>query len=438
MLLLSLYLGLSPVYRIPGLSEEDLLLFKAAVITAGVSLVLLPPLIRGRLTLPAGLLGPLGFLGLVLLASPGLLQSRDHALALMFVADIAYGAAFAWCFYRLAREGRDVNLVLLRALAILAVFAAIHVAVAMASIPGLMSRCEWDPGVRSIFGAHYPAWSMSLALFWPVTVLLPVAARNTSRLSATLTGAALAVLFLGVQFISGGRTGIMASILSVAALTFFRSSRLLALLMAAVVLIAGVALLDEQCSRHLRLERLSLLFAANEDVPRALNTLSTDRLEGYRAAVRSVSERPWLGHGLGQILVEGAHQSSVEIHNLWLKWAVYCGILAPLWFAVMVGATAFKGLRLLADRRQASDQRASIAVLLLVLACGIFASLFQPNALLGSFQYTSIWWAAAGILAGQHAREYGRGEFRKRLNAKWRRRLTRRLPFGSGSVKACR
>ena len=425
MLLLSLYLGLSPIYRISGVSEADLRLFKTAVIAAGVALVLLPPLIQGRLSLPAGPLGPLGFLGLALLSSPGIVQSPDIALSLMFVADIVYGAAFAWCFFHLAREGMEVHLVLVRALFIMAAFAAIQVAVAIAGAPDIISLCEWDAPVRSPFGAHYTAWSVSLALFLPVAALLPLVTRGVAPAGATLIGTVLAGLLLGAQFLSGGRAGIMASILSIAALFFGRSSRLLALSLAAIVLMAGAALFDEQCSRHLRLERFSLPFVAGADVPNALNSLGTGRLDGYRIAVQSISERPLLGHGLGQVLVEGVHKSSVEIHSLWLKWAVYCGILAPFWFVVMVGATAVKGLHLLTDRRHSSDQRVSTAALLLVLACGIFASLLQPNALIGSFQYTAMWWAAAGILAGLHSTEYGSDDFLGCLNPQWRRSLSR-------------
>ena len=427
MLVLSLYLGLSPVYSISGVAGAELRLFKSAVIVAGVALVMIPPLIQRRLWLPTGALGPLAFLGLVILSVPGMVQSGDEALAFTFVADIAYGAVFAWCFFHLAREGLDVNIMLVRALVLLAALAAVSVAVAVSSVPDLMSLCEWDEPVHSIFGAHYTAWSMSLALFLPIAALLPSVIRSTAGTSGTLIGIVLAIILLGAQFISGGRAGIAASVLSVAALTLFRTSRIFALAVAAFILMAGVTLFDEQCSKHFRLERISALFAAGEGTPQTLNTLGTGRIEGYRTAMNGISERPLLGHGLGQFVVEGVHQPSVEIHSLWLKWAVYCGVLAPLWFAVMVGGTAYKGLRLLVARRQAPEKRATTAALLLVLACGIFASLVQPSALIGSFQYTAVWWAVVGILAGLYSREYGSGTFLVGRNPGWLRGTPKRL-----------
>ena len=297
MLVLSLYLGLSPVYSISGVAGAELRLFKSAVIVAGVALVMIPSLIQRRLWLPTGALGPLAFLGLVILSVPGMVQSGDEALAFTFVADIAYGAVFAWCFFHLAREGLDVNIMLVRALVLLAALAAVSVAVAVSSVPDLMSLCEWDEPVHSIFGAHYTAWSMSLALFLPIAALLPSVIRSTAGTSGTLIGIVLAIILLGAQFISGGRAGIAASVLSVAALTLFRTSRIFALAVAAFILMAGVTLFDEQCSKHFRLERISALFAAGEGTPQTLNTLGTGRIRGLPDSDErhfgASTARPW-------------------------------------------------------------------------------------------------------------------------------------------------
>ena len=42
--------------------------------------------------------------------------------------------------------------------------------------------------------------------------------------------------------------------------------------------------------------------------------------------------------------------------------------------------------------------------MLLIVALGLLATLFEPEALLGAFQYTALWWAAAGVLVGLRAR----------------------------------
>ena len=164
---------------------------------------------------------------------------------------------------------------------------------------------------------------------------------------------------------------------------------------------------EERKARH----QGQLRGVRNRDVPNGQGiVIGTGRIAGYRVAVSAVTERPLVGHGIGQVTVEGAHNQSVEIHSLWLKWAAYCGVLAPALFAIMVTALVRKGLWLALDR---SGYLASTtaAVLLVVVTSGLLASLFEANALIASFQYTAVWWAATGILLGIYARVYG-GEFR--------------------------
>ena len=415
MVLFALYLGISPVYRVWGVSETELRLFKGIVLAAAIGAVLIPSLVRGELRLPSGMPGPLGFAGLALLSVPGMVQSVSAPLALEFVVDIGFGASMLWCFFHMVHQGRDVNAVLVGALIVLGGFAATHLLMTIASNPDLSSPCAWTISLRHPFGSHYTGWSVSLALFLPVTVLLLLAAQKPNKTWFLPTAATLYLLLIGSQFVTRGRIGMVASILTMVALTIFRSSRILALSIMACCLIAGVVLFDESCARHLKIQRLSPLLSTEALNPATLDAIATGRLSGYRAAVRAIAERPILGHGLGQVTVEGVHRPSVEIHNLWLKFAAYCGVLAAIWLAVMVGTIGVRGLSLLKDETREADDRAKSAALVLILGVGLFASMLQPGALIGSMQYTAVWWAAAGTLLGIHSRIHGSGAWAVRL-----------------------
>ena len=112
--LLSLYLGLAPVYHLIG--DKYLHLFKAVLAVAAVAVVLIPPLLSGKLRLPARALGPPGFLALILLSAPGVVQAPAVFLNVMFVMDIGYAAGLMWCFFYLARQGENIPVILTRAL----------------------------------------------------------------------------------------------------------------------------------------------------------------------------------------------------------------------------------------------------------------------------------------------------------------------------------
>ena len=415
--LVSLYLGLAPVYHLPGLGAEYLRLFKGALAVAGVAVVLVPPLWSGRLRLPAGALGPAGFLALILLSAPGLIQAREMALSLMFVMDIGYAAGFMWCFFWLARQGENVTVIFVRALVVITALAAVPLVTMLVRIPDNPGPCDLFWEYNKGFGSGETQWSISLSLFLPVVVLLMGMVRGRY---ATLINIASAGILLGTLFATGGRTGFLAAAVSLIALAFLRASRWFALSsLAAGIALLGMAAFDKSCSEHLGLDRL-LLPAAQptaEVAPRPpaattriitkLDSASTNRLSIYRTGLKRIAERPFLGHGIKQVLVAGRWKPQIEIHNLWIKWAVYSGILAPLWFVIMIGFILVFAFRLLTAKPDAEEHRAKTVVLTLIVLSGLIASLFEPNVLIGSFQYAAIWWAAAGVLIGVYAKERG-------------------------------
>lgn len=414
-LFLSLYLGLALVYRIPGLDPEYLRLGKGILFAAGLATVLLPPLWQGRLSLPAGLLGVPGFCGLVILSIPGLVQARELSLIVSFILDVGLCAAFLWCFHWLARQGQDCGPILFRSFMMVSCLAAFHGIGILSGTGDWNAACEWGSAGNTILGGRLAGWSIGLSMFLPVATLLPsVAPRLTPVLSALAMISGSAILAVS-QFISGGRSGILASLISLVVLAFPRTSRWSALSVLAGMVVVGAVLFDDSCVQHLSLERLSATIpdqAPSIDggpLYRKLNFVSANRLSGYQTGLVKLAERPLRGHGLGQVLVQGSQRPNIEIHNLWLKWAVYSGILGPLLFAAMAGSVLVAGIRLWIMSRQDAVQGSAAMALILIVISGLLASMLQPNALIGSFQYTALWWAAAGLLIGRYDRQTQRG-----------------------------
>ncbi len=409
MALLGLYLGLSPIYAVLGYGEGELRLIKWLAVISGVSLILLPAAVRGRLTLPGGLWSPLGFAGLLLLSIPGIVQATDIRAVAQFLSDIAYGAAFLWCFFWLAREGWDTRWILLGALGILCVFAAMHIVVALSSKPAGSGLCGWDRSLRSIYGSHYTAWATALALFLPLLGLMPVWVGRLAKCWSLLIGAGCGILLSAGLFIGGSRTALLCGTGSLVALASAKIRGPIFAAAATALLLTLMVAVDESCAEHLRLYRFSSIFQGDNATTAIAEAMGTGRLAGYRRAASAIAESPLLGHGIGRIAVQGEFSPVIEIHSLWLKWAAYCGVLAPLLFALMVVSLLRKGLGLLREGPARSDGGVAVLALLLTLAVGLVTTLVEPNALIGSFQYTAVWWAAAGTLLGMHARIHGNG-----------------------------
>lgn len=403
--LLSVYLGLAPVYQLPGVDGELLRLVKGVLLVGGLAIVLLPPLLERRLRLPGGWLGPAAFLGLFALSTPGLVQARESVMVLTFLKDIALTAFFFWCFYRLAREGEDVRLVLVRAIGIMAALAAVALAETLLlwAVYGTPPLDQGSVGIHG-FGVKSTSWSISLAFFVPLALLPMTSSRGWRRLALAV---AVAALLVASQVVSGGRTGLLGSLIAIVTAGLILSgSRWVALSLLAGLLIAGgVALSRDAFSRHLSLDRLladpSYVAEDHWGGATGLEAFSTGRIQGYETAIDMIARRPFRGHGIEQVVTVTPVGEHIEIHNLWLKWAAYGGVLAPFLFAVMAVAIVRDGAGLLRAR---GDGRLPAAMLLIVVL-GLLATLFEPEALLGAFQYTALWWAAAGVLAGLRARQ---------------------------------
>ena len=390
--LLTLYLGTAPVIWLPGLPVDLVAKTKVVlfVLAVGAIFLAIPP---SRLRLPEGVAGPYGFAGLAVLSLPGFLQSDRH-LVVGYLADIVYGATMLWCFYNVVRLGdTDAKRILERSAVIVAGFAL--VAFGLATIgTDLQSPCSVAPFSDTAFGCARTGWSGGVALYLPV--LLVFFFRRDIGIVRRLVFLLLGLGVVAGQMGVGGRGGLVASAVIVAAFTYyFVPTRWKVLGASVALLLAATVTLPQSLQERLRFDRIP-------DNPSSLmdwNNFSAGRVGGLVQAVDYVAERPFAGHGLGTVSVEYA-TNRTEIHNLWLKWAAYCGVLAPLFFLTIVVALLRRARHAIAV---AVEDRSVVVVAGLTLIAGLVLSMFEPGAPFGTFQNNALWWAAAGVILGNAA-----------------------------------
>lgn len=371
------------------MSRGKVVLFVAAV---GSVLLCTSP---GRLRVPAGLAGPLGFAGIAALCIPGFVQSTE-VQAVGYLADLVYGATMLWCFYSVAcRDAIQPVEVLERSAVLIGVFALIPLVAAAAGL-AWQAPCAPSPLEVTGLGCSRTSWSEGIGLYLPI-LLVFLFRRDVGVLRRWLY-AGLGLGIVAAQVGVGGRAGLVASFAVGAAMAFyFVPRRWKFLATTAMLLLVAAVEVPKALQEHLRLDRIPAGPVSFAD----LDWFSAGRLGGAVEAIGHIAERPLTGHGIEAVDV-GYSGGRYVIHNLWLKWAAYFGVGAPI-LLLALALTLLRRARHLA--RSAMFRRSVAAAAGLILVSGLVVSLLAPNAPVGAFQNSAVWWAAAGLIAGMAARQ---------------------------------
>ena len=389
-----MYLGLAPVYWLPFVSP--------ALVRAGKGILLVLALLvwfMGRpasgLVLPRGLLGPAGFVGLAVLAVPGMYQAGELSLAVEFLVDVGLSALFVWLLFSMQVKGHDTFQVFAAGMAILSVFAVFPVASALFGVPTFQSPFDLAPFRSTGFGAGRTGWANALSLYVPIALAVVLLdKRRAGKALASLVAIVMA------QVVSGGRAGLLLSLFSIALFVALCGSRRMRAVVVTLVVIATLTILLSGALRGIAVlaaaDQLRLGDARGRVTFQLLDALTSYRPRGYVAAVELVAERPLAGYGFDSVRIPvPTLDHDVEIHNVWLKFAVYCGVLFPLYLLFMVLAVIRPAIRT-ARASEDSNRRTVVTAYSLVLLSGVGITLVEPAALVGSFQNSALWWGVAG------------------------------------------
>jgi hypothetical protein len=421
-ILLATYLAISPVYWLPGLPPATLRSVKFGIIIAAVTMIwfrrLLPSL---QLSFPAGLLGPAGFLAIVLLSIPGIYQA-EAAESARTLLDFTMCFAMLWTVYFGAGSGWSMPRALFWSALMLAGICSLVVSNALIGWPDWRPPAEFDTHLLSTagFGARRTGWSNGISLFLPLLFipLVDPAFRPTRRVLVGAIALLGVCAIVGAQMVVAGRAGLLSSIIALTLLTWNLLPRFRSLASAALVLSVLYLLVSavshtggtdiamprktndakESAAAHLRLDRIE----DSHDFT-SVDRFSAGRLGAMQYAITVGSKRPLLGYGFGHAVYGGS-----DIHNLWLKLWLEAGLLLPMLLAVVI-FRLLRSTRIDGRAPRAPSSPSVVTLAKIVLLQGVVISMFEPNALIGSFQATAVWWACAGLVARCRATNPRRG-----------------------------
>ena len=414
--LASVLLASGPIHWLPGLPNDLVSILKWILFPTVVAMVLGPTLFSRRRLFPRGLLGLWGFLALAVLWIPGLARTASLDAALDLGRYFLVHLLVVACFYCLAMDGRDLWRIFCRAFVIVGALAAVSM---LNELPGTdlwATDGKWQgaPDSDSLYGGFSigsTEWSIGMALFLPVAALIS-SARPRRPVGLRWLGVVWAVVLIANQILATSLGGLSASLLTIAALAWLNFSRWLGIVLILLLITAGAGCLQYSCTDYFGLD---VLGGSDEPIEIAgkIDNTSARRLAGYVLAAEVLDDQVLFGQGLKQFTVINSVGERTETHNLWLKWAVYTGPLAPILLMAMVISALYAGRRICSDRLRPGSERDGAAVLMVVLLAGLVASMWEPTIPFGK-GVSQVWWAAAGSLAGIAARssDHSRAELR--------------------------
>jgi O-antigen ligase len=338
--------------------------------------------------LPPGILGPLGAVALTLSATFGLFQAATPNDLFVNLYSLALPFVVLWSFWNLPYLQGSIARLAIPAAAVLAALSAV-VVIADVTHPAALNgpypnaaRAAWVSG----FGTQSTGWSHGVALYVP---FLAATALSGSRRRAVLAVVGIALIISG-QFVVFGRGGIAISLLGLLVMVAYRLREIVpGLLVASALLVVPVALVAADEPEP---------FAEDESITFAdLDRFSSNRLVLLQEGTRMIADRPLSGYGFGNDWVI-TPVMEVQIHVTWMRMAVQGGVLFPVVLLAIVITLVGRALSGLRPAYGTAAELARLATVLVIVG-GLVASFIEPNAIIGAFHASALWWAAAGVTA---------------------------------------
>lgn len=385
------YLCLAPVYWLPGISINLLYAFKFILIASAVSLSFIYLLTIGKLTFPRGIIGLGGFILIIFVSMPALMQT-DSALALKRIQDYFLGYSTFFAAFALSAAKISFNKPLFFSALFISVLCSLVTASAALGVPSFTSPSAFGSVDLAIsgFSGLRTGWSIGTGLYLSALFFIIPPNRNF-RWVLTILVVLCFFQIVGSQVAVGGRSGLVMS-LAIISVYFWKYMPKSILLIIGLVFFLFVSTHIDYLAEHLRFDRIS----SSSNQTDALNHFSAGRIGTYIFAFEKFFESPLTGHGFGNVQIHG-----IDIHNLWLRMLAEGGLFLPLLFLLFI-YKALKSSRFSVQKNDIAGRQLEYDrfILQLIIWSGILASLFEPNTLLGTFQNSCIWWVSLGCLLG--------------------------------------
>jgi len=402
--LLTAYLGTAPVYWLPGLPMDSMQLTKLALIAGACGVIWYEAVQRDHRLFPPGLVGMTGFYLVLLTSFTGVVRSVSMGEAIGVVENLGQSFLFLWTLYIFYTRGGNVVRVFRRAAVMIVLLSIPPITNWFTGIPGWSYSGE-DPLWSTGFTTKRSGWTQGLAFYLPIVVATPLFGSKRKITTYSLSLAGMAILLIG-QFMTGGRSGLLASFVVLALMSMLLLPRKVSIILFLTLVGTGYYFSDFAYD-HLRFHRFT------DWSYQSINEFSSYRLEDYVAAYDLFWAKP-LGHGFGnsvQILMQ-EYQQTTELHNVWLRLLADGGILLLLSSLSVVIYLFVRFLRSIRPRvlkrvraglpvRDPMKRRQLMLVVCSsILLAGLSISMFAPRTPIGVFQNSAMWWGSAGTIVG--------------------------------------
>lgn len=363
-----------------------------------VALVLLS-FFRTPFASPSRFLSVSGFLLVLLLSSYALVGAYSLNSAYEALKDLSLPFVFVLVIYNY--EGSNVRLlsILYNAAWVIGVVCLLSVVSYLTGYFDFVPPGPFQDNFSTTgFGGYRTGWSNSIFLFVPLIIFY-----NILRYGK-LNWVSIGLLFgiMASQFLSGGRAGLICSMVCIAA---FSARRVAIIIPIAILTVVSYYYLPENVITE-KLRTAPEIVARGRNVKfisedEYLDGLTSYRIVGYRIGIELFSRAPFIGFGFGQSdPLSDKMGYGPDIHNVWLKRMIEGGLLL-LFLVVFLFYNVYKRIRTSLQHIQLAFQERKYVFRVFfqtLYFLGLTISMVEPNYLIGSIQGEAIFWISLAFL----------------------------------------
>lgn len=390
-----LYCVLSPMNWIPGI---PLGFYNAAKIGLFILLTLLSFFLT-PMSSPSRLLSFKGLMLVLFVSSYAFINAYNSNTAYESLKDICLPFVIILIIYNYQGSNEQLLSILYKAALVVGIVCFLSL------ISYLTGYFDFNPPApfkdsfsSTAFGGYRTGWSNSVFLFVPFIIFYSL------HKEGKLNGISI-LLLLGIlssQFLSGGRAGLLSSLICIAVFSLKRLAIILPIVMLACIIYFYLPenILTEKFRTDPKIvaRGKSLKFMSDEEY---VDGLTSNRIIGYKIGFELFLGSPLIGYGFGQSdPLSDQMGYSPDIHNVWLKRMIEGGLLL-FFILASIFYNAHKHIKKkLKNLNTPHTEREYVFWFffrtLFYLALAI--SMVEPNYLIGSIQGEAIFWISLAFL----------------------------------------
>lgn len=235
------------------------------------------------------------------------------------------------------------------------------------------------------FSATRTSWTPAISLFF-ISNLYFFFHEKKTKYKVLFLLAAVAILMS--QIFSGGRTGLLISVVAIMYYIFIKVNAKILI----ITFLATLFIIIPQFEVIIKTARLEHIDFTSF---KTLNEFSTGRLIQMVWGIDKFFQEYNFLIGAGFDLEDSVYLSKkygeVEIHNFWINMAVRGGILMLLFYLLFALYYILKSISVYRKEKKAE-------IFMLIIICGLTGTLIEPALILGKVQTTIVWWIAVAAI----------------------------------------